>query len=112
MVGRLQFHNVIGSEQSWKSALIVQVASFDFALGLVSRSITQGHTVKVKGCSQLGKSVGCVREKERMIVHVKRQGQATGAESPLQEVQMRQESFSQVKPSADIKTSSVIQQVE
>src|SRR5215471_17430726 len=111
MVGVLQLQDVIGGKEGWKATLIVEVAAFDFTFGLRCWCIAQGHTVKMESCSQLGKGLRSVSEKEGMIVYVKGQRQTTGTESSLQEVQVGQEGFGPIEPGTHIKTSRVVQQI-
>ena len=56
--------------------------------------------------------LAAVGEDERVVIDVKRQGQAVGLESLRQEVEMCQEGFGRIEPGPSIIVGGIIQEVE
>lgn len=112
VVGPFQFQDTVSGQQGWQAFLPEVVPPLNFSFGLRCGCVTQGDPVETKGLAELGKSFGNVGEKEGMVVHIKSQGQTMGLKRPGQEVQMSQQRFAGIEPSARIITGRVIQQVE
>ena len=60
--------DAVGGQERDEAFLPVVVTAFDFALGLGSGRVAQGDAVEVQGGSELGEGVGCVGEKEGVIM--------------------------------------------
>lgn len=109
LVGPDQFGDVVGGQEGDESFLPIVVAAFDFAFGLWGWGVEEFDAVEVEGRAELGEGVGIVGVEERVVVHVKRQGQAVGLEDAGKEVEVSQEGFTGVETCAGVETCGVVE---
>lgn len=112
MVGPFQLQDAVGGQEGWQPFLPEVMTSLDFAFGLRGRCVTQSHAVEMKGLAELSEGLREVGEEEGMVVHIKRQRQSMGLKGPGQEIEVSQQGFAGIEPSAGIITGGVVEQVE
>ena len=112
VVGPGEFDDLVGGQEGDEAFLPVVVAAFDFAFGLRGWGIEEVDAVEVEGRPELSEGVGVVGVKERMVIHVKNQGQTVGLEDAGEEVEVGQESFAVVEACAGIEARGVVEDVQ
>lgn len=84
------------------------VAALDFALGLRSRGIAQGHAVEVKSLTQLGEGFRVVGVEKGVVIHVESQRQSVDLECAREEIEMSQKGFAVVEAGAGVITGGIV----
>lgn len=102
---------VLHSEEGGQAALPVVVKAFDFSFGLWCGRVEKAHAVMMQGGGELG-GVRIVGVEQAMVVHVERQGQAVGEESPAQEVVIALEQLALIQSRACDPAGAVVNDVD
>ena len=87
-VGLFEIGDLFAGKIGRESFLPELMFAFDFAFGLGSRSIQETNVIKLESPAQLGKCLGCLREKDAVIIHIELQGSAVGQKSCRQEIEV------------------------
>lgn len=111
-IGRGKRGDVLGGKERWEPFLPKVMGALDLAFGLGSGGIAERDFVEAQGCAELGKGFGLVGEKEGMIVDVEGQGEAMGAESGGEKVEMGGKIFALIKSGARDQAAVVIEDLQ
>ena len=69
-IGLLDFGDLLAGKVSWQALLPELMTAFDLTFGLGCRSVTEADPVKSKCPAQLGKSIGNVGKKQRVVIDI------------------------------------------
>ena len=112
VVGPGEFDDLVGGQEGDEAFLPVVVAAFDFAFGLRGWGIEEVDAVEVEGRPELSEGVGVVGVKERMVIHVKNQGQTVGLEDAGEEVEVGEQGFVLVEAGTGVEARGVVEDVQ